>query len=86
MAWPMSPKVLPGFTASIPLNSASWVTWISRSALRELAGHIHAAEVSPNQPSTITVTSMFRISPAFSTFSRDAVADHVVHEMQLACW
>ena len=64
----MSPKVLPGCTASMPLNSASWVTWINRSAFRFSAPAAYIRLVSPNQPSRITVTSMFRMSPSFSTF------------------
>ena len=66
MAWPISPNVFPGFTASMPLKSASCVTWISRSAFRLSFPATYIRLVSPNQPSRITVTSMFRISPSFS--------------------
>ena len=65
----MSPKVLPGRTWAMPSISASWVIWISRSALREGAPATYIRLESPNQPSTTTVTSMLRMSPAFSRFS-----------------
>jgi hypothetical protein len=42
--------------------------------------------VSPNQPSTITVTSMFRISPSFSTLGPGMPWQTTwFTEMQLAC-
>jgi hypothetical protein len=42
--------------------------------------------VSPNQPSKMTVTSMFRMSPAFSTLSPGMPWQTTwFTEMQLAC-
>ena len=66
---PMSPNVRPGLTASIPFIRASCVIWISRSALRFSLPATNMREVSPYQPSTITVTSMFRMSPSLSFLS-----------------
>ena len=65
----MSPKVAPGRTASIPFISASWVTWIRRFAFTEGVPATYIRLESPNQPSRITVTSMFRMSPSTSRLS-----------------
>jgi hypothetical protein len=51
---------------STPSISASWVMSISRSALRLGVPATYMRELSPYQPSTITVTSMLRMSPSFS--------------------
>jgi hypothetical protein len=44
--------------------SASCVTWIRRVAKGLAVPATYIRLVSPNQPSTITVTSMFRMSPS----------------------
>ena len=66
MAAPMSPKVAPGRTSAMPRISASWVTSIRRSERRTGLPATNMREVSPYQPSRITVTSMFRTSPSLS--------------------
>ena len=82
----MSPNVLPGFAASMPRISASWVTSIRRSALRLGFPATYMRLLSPNQPSTITVTSMLRMSPSFSTLSPGMPWQTTwFTEMQVAC-
>ena len=82
----MSPKVLPGATWAMPSISASWVMSISRSALRLGVPATYIRLESPNQPSTITVTSMLRMSPSRSRFS-DGMPWQTTWliEMQVAC-
>ena len=80
-------NVLPGLTASMPLNRASWVTWIRRSAFLDSLPATYMREVSPYQPSTTTVTSTFRISPSFSRLSPGMPWQTTwLTLMQLACW
>ena len=56
-------------TWPIPSISASLVMSISRSALRAGRPATYIRLESPYQPSTITVTSMLRMSPSFSRLS-----------------
>ncbi len=65
----MSPRVAPGLTVSIPLRSASCATSQTRRALTDGSPAKNIFEVSPCQPSLITVTSILRISPSLSFLS-----------------
>ena len=66
MAWPMSPRRAPGRTCAMPFHIASKVTWHRRRAAIEPLPTTYMRLLSPCQPSLMTVTSMFRMSPSRS--------------------
>ena len=64
IAWPISPSVAPGRTASTPRSIAAKVVSIRLRARVEGVPATYMREQSPCHPSRITVTSMFRMSPS----------------------
>ena len=60
----MSPVVLPGFTVSMPNQRHSYVIFVRNFAFFEGSPTKYILLVSPYHPSSMTVISIFKISPS----------------------